>query len=272
MYHEFYFLKENPFSITSDPSFFFSSSQHSEAFSHLTYGIKERKGIIVIIGEIGTGKTTLCRTVLNHLNEQIKTALILNPKFSDLQLLQSIITDLGIENKYTDKFILVNALNNFLLKETSKGHNIAIIIDEAQNLEIDQLEQIRLLSNLETDKKKLLQIILVGQPELEEKLKLPLLRQLNQRVTIRFHLFPLKKHEIAEYIDHRLRIAMGSENSVHRLCFTDKAIDAIYKYTQGTPRMINILCDRTLLAGYVTKVFTIDDQIIHRCAKEVFNK
>ena len=272
MYEEFYHFKENPFNVTSDPVFFFLSSCHSQAFSHLTYGIEHRKGILLITGEVGTGKTTLCRTLLdkyrNHKEYNVKTALILNPSFLDQQLLQLILRDFGILGDFKNKFDLVNALNKFLLEETGKGNNIVLIIDEAQNLGVEELEQIRLLSNLETEKEKLLQIILIGQPELCEKLELASLRQLNQRITVRYHLLPLKREEIEKYINHRLRIASskGSDNSVR---FTNKAIDAIYESCEGTPRMVNIICERALLAGYTLETFIIDTKIINRCIKEV---
>jgi len=265
MYKEFYGLKENPFNVTSDPAFFFSSTRHSEAFSHLIYGVKERKGILVITGEIGTGKTTLCRTLLNRLDNTTKTAFILNPNFSELQLLQLIIKDLGIAPTYKNKASLVSSLNQFLLEETGQGHNVVLIIDEAQNLKEGQLEQIRLLSNLETEKEKLLQIILVGQPELGDKLKLSSLRQLNQRVTVRYHILPLAKSELEDYISHRLRVA-GSSN---KLTFTKEAIEEIYLYSGGTPRLINIICDRALLAGFVMETFTIDYGVIKKCIEEV---
>ncbi len=265
MYNDFYNLKENPFNITSDPSFFFPSIRHEEAFNHLSYGIQSRKGIIVITGEIGTGKTTLCRTLLNRLDDRIKTALILNPSFSDLQLLQMIINDLGIHCAKKSKLDLVGAITLFLVEESAKGNNVAVIIDECQNLNIRQLEQIRLLSNLETEKEKLLQIILVGQPELGEKLKNPALRQLTQRVTVRYHILPLGKDEIKHYINHRLKIA-GSKT---KLQFTAKAIEAIFTHSQGTPRVINTLCDRALLAGFVKETFSIDEQLIHDSAKEM---
>lgn len=269
MYETFYHLKENPFNITSDPDFFFSSTHHTEAFSHLLYGIKLRKGIIVITGEIGTGKTTLCRTLLNRLDRTVKTALVLNPSFSDLQLLQIILKDFGIEKKFFNKHQCINALNEFLLKETVQGHNVILIIDEAQNLGVRQLEQIRLLSNLETDKDKLLQIILVGQPELNEKLRLPELRQLNQRVTVRFHILPLQPSELPQYINHRLTVATSNGHGEKRLEFTHNALQTIYEYSKGTPRMINILCDRALLAGYNSETFCIDEAIIRQCAKEI---
>ena len=269
MYNEFYNFRENPFNVTSDPAFFFSSKRHAEAFSHLLYGITQRKGIIVVTGEIGTGKTTLCRTLLNSLDSRIKTAFILNPRFSDLQLLQMIVKDLGICGEFKSKFALISALNDFLIQETNIGNNVVIIIDEAQNLGVNQLEQVRLLSNLETEKEKLLQIVLVGQPELGQYLKLPKLRQLNQRVTVRYHIPPLDQKELESYIHHRLRIASENIQNRNRVCFTDKAIDAVYQHSYGTPRMINIICDRALLAGYVAETFTIDESIVHQCAQEV---
>ncbi len=264
MYKDFYKLKELPFNITSDPDFFFSSTRHEEAFDHLSYGISSRKGIIVITGEIGTGKTTLCRTLLNRLDKTVKTALILNPSFTDLQLLQMIVNDLEITCAKKTRLDLVGAITMFLLEQSAKGNNVAVIIDECQNLNIRQLEQIRLLSNLETEKEKLLQIILVGQPELNEKLKNPALRQLTQRVTVRYHILPLQREEIGRYIKHRLKIA-GANGSLH---FTPQAIETIYTISQGTPRVINVLCDRALLAGFTKETFTIDHSMIQESAKE----
>ncbi len=269
MYKDFYKFIDEPFNVTSDPTFFFSSSRHLEAFSHLIYGIQQRKGIIVITGEIGTGKTTLCRTLLNRLDSNVKTALILNPNFSESQLLQLVVKDLGIKGYFRNKLSLINALNEFLIEENNLSNNVVLIIDEAQNLNINQLEQIRLLSNLETEKTKLLQIILVGQPELLDKLKLSSLRQLNQRISVRYHILPLEKSEVPQYIHHRLKIASRSENGALPVRFTDKAIEAIHLFSKGTPRLINIVCDRALLFGYVNETKTIDDQIILKCAREV---
>src|ERR1700689_1322494 len=264
MYKDFYKFKESPFSTTSDPDFFFPSSRHEEAFSHLAYGINSRRGIVVITGEIGTGKTTLCRTLLNRLDKSVKTALILNPNFSDLQLLQMIINDLGISYVKKTKLDLVGAISLFLIDETAQGNNVVVIIDECQSLNVRQLEQIRLLSNLETEKEKLLQIILVGQPELSEKLKNPALRQLTQRVTVRYHILPLQKDEIERYINHRLKIA-GADP---RLQFTPQAIKTVYEFSNGTPRVINIICDRALLAGFARETFTIDHSLVQESAKE----
>ncbi len=277
MYKEFYGFYEEPFSITSDPDFFFPSQRHEEAFSHLVYGIQQRKGILVITGEIGPGKTTVCRTLLNRLRQNIKTALVLNPYFSELQLLQFIVKDLGIPGNFKSKLALISTLNNFLIEQTTLGNNVVLVIDEAQNLKTGQLEQIRLLSNLETEKEKLLQIILVGQPELHEKLKLPALRQLTQRIAVRYHMLPLDRPDVSRYIQHRLKVASRIQGSellskdqlpVH---FTDDAIESIYAYSQGTPRLINIICDRALLLGYVNASNVIDEQIIFKATREIGN-
>jgi len=267
VYKVFYELNEYPFNITSDPAFFFASKRHSEAFSHLIYGIEQRKGIITITGEIGTGKTTLCRTLINQLDQDIKTALILQPNFSELQLLQLIIHDLGIEGRLKNKYNLVLALNDFLLEEANLGHNVVVIIDEAQNLKPHQLEQVRLLSNMETEKEKLLQIVLVGQPELLEKLRLHSLRQINQRIAVRYHILPLDKQEVSDYIAHRLKVAGAPD----KLQFTAPALEEIFVHSRGTPRLVNIICDRSLLAGFVAETFTIDDTIIKKCVAEVIN-
>lgn len=269
MYTEYYNLTEYPFNITADPNFFYASARHADAYANVEYGIRQRKGIMVITGEIGTGKTTLIRTVMAYMEANVKTAMVLNPNFSDTQLLQIILADLGIRNKSTDKFELVNWLNEYLIEETQAGNNVVIIIDEAQNLSVEQLENIRLLSNLETTKEKLLQIILVGQPELNDKLRLHELRQLNQRVSVRFHVVPLSKQETTEYILRRLEIA--SIDNKPKVTITDAGYDAIFRHTRGTPRMINVLCDRALLAGFVAGIKVLDKDLIDQCAEEVFS-
>lgn len=269
MYREYYQFRELPFNITADPDFFFSSSKHADAFENLKFGVNQRKGIIVVTGEIGTGKTTLIRTFLARSQPNIKTALILNPNVSDTELLKFMIRDFGISVKNSSKYSLINALNEFLLQETMRGNNAVIIIDEAQNLSIRAMESIRLLSTLETTKEKLLQVILVGQPELYNKLKLPALRQLNQRISVRFHLQPLTRPEVQLYVLHRLGIAsIGPESTVR---FTEDAISAIYEHSHGSPRMINILCDRALLAGFIKEAFVIDRDLVNCCAEEVFS-
>ncbi len=269
MYQEYYQLKENPFNVTADPSFFFWSSVHADALANLIYGIEERKGISLVTGEIGTGKTTVCRMLLRKLNTRTKTALILNPRFSDIELLRVILKDLGLSSNYQTKFELINTLNDFLINESNNHNNVVIVIDEAQNLGINELEQIRLLSNLETEKQKLLQIVLVGQPELSAKLKQPELRQLNQRIIVRVHLKPLTSTELKDYIVHRLDLAR-SHYAQPGVEFSTAAVDAIFYHTRGTPRMVNILCDRALLAGYVREATAINEELINQCAQEVF--
>lgn len=265
MYCQFYNLKERPFNVTSDPAFFLLSRQHKEALSYLLYGVTQRKGILVITGEIGTGKTTLCRFFLNQLPKNVKTAFILNPYFSEIQLLEAIINDFGLKVKNKSRLSFVWELNRFLLSESEEGNNVVLIIDEAQNLRPQALEQIRLLSNLETEKDKLIQIVLMGQPELNRKLDLYDLRQLQQRIMVRYHIAPLEEDELSKYINHRLNIA-GSNGNIK---FTDEALKAISDFSCGVPRLINIICDRALLAGFVTETKTIDLDIINKCINEL---
>jgi len=265
MYCQYYGLKERPFNVTSDPSFFFSSKKHKEAISHLLYGVSERKGIIVLTGEIGTGKTTICRFFLNQIGKNIKSAFILNPHFSEVQLLESIVRDFGIAPRKDSKLGMIWELNNFLLKESEAGNNIVLIIDEAQNLKAAILEQLRLLSNLETEKDKLLQVILVGQPELNQKLNLYDLRQLRQRIMVRYHIGPLDQDEIKGYINHRLEIAKPQK----KVEFSDEAVNMIWRFSLGTPRLINMICDRALLAGFVAETCRIDGHILRECADEL---
>ena len=288
MYCRYYGLKERPFNVTSDPAFFFSSKKHKEALSHLLYGVSQRKGIIVLTGEIGTGKTTICRFFLNQVSKNVKTAFILNPTFSEIQLLESIVKDFGITLHKKTKLDMVLELNNFLLRESNAGNNLVLIIDEAQNLKPNLLEQIRLLSNLETEKDKLLQVILVGQPELNARLNLYDLRQLRQRIMVKYHITPLDNDEIKNYISYRLEIAMPqsdtclpnparqhftSHNQNHKaqgkIEFSNEAIDLISRFSGGTPRLINIICDRALLAGFVSETSHIDFNIIKRCMEEL---
>ncbi|MBF0123040.1 MAG: AAA family ATPase [Candidatus Omnitrophica bacterium] len=219
-------------------------------------------------GEVGTGKTTLCRILLNKIDKNIKTAFILNPSFSQIQLLQLITKDLGIACRKNSKLDLITSLNQFLIDETIRGHNVAVIVDEAQNLNTLQLEQIRLLSNLETEKEKLLQIILVGQPELLDKLKKPALRQVNSRIGVRYHIQPLEKSEVKDYIYHRIQVAGGTQE----ITFTKEALESVFSFSGGTPRLINILCEHALLAGFVNETHSIDEEIIKKCAKEALGQ
>lgn len=229
------------------------------------YGVTQRKGILAITGEIGTGKTTLCRFFLNQLPKNVKTAFILNPYFSEIQLLEAIINDFGLKVRNKSRLSFVWELNRFLLSESESGNNVVLIIDEAQNLKPSALEQVRLLSNLETEKDKLMQIVLIGQPELNRKLDLYDLRQLQQRIMVRYHIIPLEENELNDYITHRLNIA-GSDESIK---FTEETLKIISDFSCGIPRLINIICDRALLAGFVAETKTIDPDIINNCIKEL---
>jgi len=223
---------------------------------------------MTVTGEIGTGKTTLCRSLLRQLDKSVKTAVILNPYFSDVQLLELIVQDFGIKITKRSRLHIVNELNAFLIRESAQNNNAVIIIDEAQNLTVRQLEQIRLLSNLETDKEKLLQIILIGQPELREKLNLHQLRQIKQRVMVDYHIEPLDQDELTQYIRHRLSIATQS-HSVKKLSFNDTAVASIFAFSQGVPRLINLICERALLLSFVQEKNTITETIIANCINDI---
>ncbi len=265
MYREFYGLNEVPFNVTSDPSFLYLSPTHQEALDHLRYGIEHRKGFLALTGEIGAGKTTLCRALINHLDAKVKVALILNSVLPEVQLLEAIVEDFGITVEKRTKGSLIKKVNQFLLQQLSLGHNAVLIIDEAQNMRFPALETIRMLSNLETEKEKLLQIVLVGQPQLRDKLNAPELVQLKQRIAIRFHIRALNEAEVADYIKHRLEVA-GSRGKVG---FSPDAIKAIYDHTGGVPRLINILADKALLRGFVKEVFTLDRLLVQECIREL---
>lgn len=264
MYLEFYGLTTAPFNITSNPEFFFESTSHKEALAALLYGIKEKKGIILITGEVGTGKTTLCKAILNKLSPNFRTSLILNPYFSQVQLLRAIVEDFGLTPKNNNRLDIVKELNQFLLQINLEGGTAVLIIDEAQDLNANQLEQIRLLSNLETIQHKLLQIVLVGQPELEEKLQRPNLRQIRQRIFVKYKLKPLTQEEVINYINFRLEKA-GKSN----IDISPSAYKLIYEFSLGIPRLINMLCDRALLCGFVQEKRMIDEEILKLSIEEL---
>lgn len=253
MYLSFFQLHEHPFSITPDPKYLYFAARHREAFDHLLFGITHRKGFIELTGEVGCGKSTICRAVLAHLGGQIRSALILNPCLNGPQLLRAVLADFGLRSPRNDRLSQLQTLNAFLLEQATAGVNVVLVIDEAQDLSMRTMEQVRLLSNLETVQHKLIQIVLSGQPELKERLEAPELRQLRQRITVRFHIPPLEPEVIAAYIDHRLRTA-GAPPAVR---FDDAAITAVQRYARGIPRMVNAVCDYALLAG-----FTLDTQLI----------
>jgi general secretion pathway protein A len=247
MYQDFYGLEAPPFNITPDPRFLFFSRRHRQAFEHILYGISERRGFIQITGEVGAGKSTLCRKVLDELRDGYETALILNPVMTPIQLMRAILRELDLDDSGNDRIRLVERLNAFLLERAHAGVIVALFIDEAQDMSDDLLEQVRLLSNLETDQHKLLQIVLIGQPELRDRIERPELRQLRQRITVRFHLGSINRQETAAYVQHRLLIA-GSNG---RPEFSRAAMRAVHGYSRGIPRLINAVCDKTLLCGYV---------------------
>lgn len=246
MYLDFYGLKEQPFNITPDPRFLVYTPGHREAFDNLLYGINSRKGFIKMVGEVGTGKTTLCRAVLRTLPDNVESALILNPAMDEVQLISAIMQDLGIPVFCNDRMRLINLLNAYLLDQNSSGRNVVVVIDEAQNLPAAVMEQIRLLSNLETDQDKLMQIVMVGQPELETRLACRDLRQLRQRIMVSSRLKPLDRKETEYYINHRLKVAGGGDD----IGFNSAAINLIFKKTRGLPRLVNKICDLALLSGY----------------------
>ncbi len=266
MYPEYFGLSEPSFSITPDPHYLFLSTRHREALAHLLYGTGESGGFVQLTGEVGTGKTTICRAFLEQVPDKIDIALILNPALSKIELLQSVCEEFGIKLKAAQNSSkqLVDQLNQYLLAAHADGRRAVLIIDEAQNLNRDVLEQIRLLTNLETAKNKLLQIFLIGQPELRNMLKREDLRQLAQRITARYHLTPLDARETNDYIQHRLAVA-----GVERKIFTDKAVKQIYRLSGGVPRLINILCDRALLGAYATHRHMVDKQIVRKAAQEL---
>lgn len=265
MYLQFFGLKEKPFNVTSDPNFLFLSRIHKEAFAHLLYGIKERKGFLEITGEIGAGKTTLCRALLNHLDKNTKSAFIFNSTLPELQLFQAILEDFGVTVEKKNKVSLLKQLNDFLIGELSKNNNVILIIDEAQNLKPHILEEIRMLSNLETEKDKPFQIILVGQPELKKKLDSSSLKQLKQRISVRFHITPLEEDEVSRYIYHRLTVA-GSDGEIY---FPRDSMDLVYKFSGGIPRLINMVCDKALLAAYVMETRHISPSLVERGIHEI---
>ena len=272
MYEEFYGFTEKPFSLTPDPKYLYRSESHANAFELLQYAIRRREGFVVVTGDIGTGKTTLCRAILDQLDRRTFTALVLNPFISEEDLLRLILQDFGVVSREeikrgrlagVTKQELINTLNDFLLSLLPLGGGALLIIDEAQNLPLQVLEQIRLLSNLETDKEKLLQIMLVGQLNLRDLLRTPALRQLDQRVSIRYQLRPLTTEETGAYVAHRLTVAGGGS----AVGFAPGALREVFRYTGGIPRLINLLCDRALLAGYSARATRVTDGMVEQAAR-----
>lgn len=269
MYNEYFGFKESPFSIAPDPRYLYMTAQHREALAHLVYGLNSEGGCILLTGEVGTGKTTICRCLLEQIPDQANVALLLNPKVSELELLETICDELHISypdsnnsaKAYTDR------IYDFLIESNRKNEKTVLIIDEGQNLDSKVLEQLRLLTNLETDQRKLLQIIILGQPELLDVLAKTEMRQLAQRITARFHLQPLTRSEVKAYVSHRLAIA-----GQHIQLFPENSIKLLYKLSNGIPRLINIICDRALLGAYVENQYVVNTPIIKKAATEVFGE
>ncbi|MGI9271133.1 MAG: AAA family ATPase [Woeseiaceae bacterium] len=267
MYTSFFGLNEKPFSITPDPRYLYMSERHGEALAHLVYGVTESGGFVQLTGEVGTGKTTLCRTLLlNRMPTNADVAVVLNPQLSALEFLEAICEELGISVPQPKDSIkaLIDALNRHLLDAHAEGRRTILVVDEAQNLAPEVLEEVRLLTNLETSKQKLLQIILIGQPELRELLSRNDLRQLAQRITGRYHLEPLTREETDQYIEHRLKVA-GALGEV----FDSGAKRAVFKISQGIPRLINVICDRALLGAYSQGRRQVNTRLVRRAAAEI---
>ncbi len=268
MYKKFFGLKENPFKLVPNPSYLFLSKSHEEALAHLNYAVSNEDGFAKITGEVGTGKTTLCRAFLEYLDEKTEAAYIFNPKLTSLQLLKTVNQEFGIPSEADNTKDLIDILNTFLMARKARGKKVILLIDEAQNLSKDVLEQLRLLSNLETNQSKLLQIILVGQPELDLLLDSPGLRQLKQRISVSCRLLPLTMRETGAYIRHRISVA-SRKPSIH---FPRGAVRNIYKFSNGIPRLVNIACDRTLLTAFSLGQNRLTGGIAHSAIRDLVSK
>jgi general secretion pathway protein A len=260
MYTQFYNLKSKPFTLLPDPEYLFLSQKHKTALVYLEYGLMNQAGFIVITGEIGIGKTTLIKYFLNKMADANRVAYLFNTNITPEQFLTSIAQEFDIQTSAVDKAQLISAINQFLINEYASGHKVVLIVDEAQNLSFQTLEEIRMLSNLQTEKDYLLQIILIGQPYLRDKLRHPQLRQFSQRVTVNYHLVPLDLEETKNYIHHRLSVAQAQDIDL----FTDSAIHVIFQSSQGIPRIINILCDACLVYGFAEELKGIDEKIVEK--------
>ena len=267
MYRAYFGLKENPFSIVPDPHYFFMSEGHREALAHFVYGIRSDGGFVLLTGEVGTGKTTVCRCLIEQMRENVEIAIILNPRLTVEELLATICDEFGISCTEGAGSIkrLVSRINDYLLDLHSKGKRAILILEEAQNLSLEVLEQIRLLTNLETNQRKLLQIIMIGQPELKEMLSRPELRQISQRITARYHLGPLLKEELRPYIDHRLSVAGLTRGRL----FPDATLRRLFRLTGGVPRLINVICDRALTGAFTQGKELVDPKTLTTAALEV---
>ena len=268
MYSDYFNLRELPFSIAPNPKYLYMSAQHQEALAHLLFGLQQDGGFVVLTGEVGTGKTTICKRLFEQLPNEVEIAFILNPCLNEIDLIETICQEFKIKIAKDIKLKdLLDKLNNYLLACHSKNKKPILLIDEAQNLSTALLEQLRLLTNLETNEKKLLQIILLGQPELAEKMSRKALRQFNQRITARYHLAELNESESRNYITHRLSVA-----GCHEALFSKQATKKIFQESEGIPRLINLLCDRALLGCYTQGRFTVTKQMVEKSSEEIKGK
>src|SRR5215468_851333 len=265
MYTELYGLGAKPLSLTPDPRFLLLSASHREALAHVLYGIEQGEGFISVTGEVGTGKTTLCWTLLERLGADTEVAFVFNPTLSGEELLRAISVEFGLPCEGLTRVQLGDQLNRFLLEQRRAARRVLLIVDEAQNLQPQTLEEIRLLSNLETATSKLIQILLFGQPELDAKLDSRELRQLRQRISVRWGLQALGPDETREYVRHRLRMASGGKSDI----FEDAALREVHRRSGGIPRIVNLICDRSLLAGYAAGQSRIRAELVTRAAREV---
>jgi general secretion pathway protein A len=266
MYESFFNLKENPFGTTPDPRFLYKSKAHREALAYLAYGIFRKKGFLAVTGEVGIGKTTIIRAFIQTFHPCLDVAFILNTRVDFRELLYMLLTDFGAKIGNDSKVAMLSTLNEFLIKRFAHNQNPLLIIDEAQNLTPEVLEELRMLSNLETDMQKLIQIVLIGQQELNHMLRREDMRQLRQRIPGIFHMQFLSREEVFSYIRYRLGVA-GLQNG--QLTFSEPAVDAIHRYSSGIPRLINMLCDRVLLRGYLQKSHVVESDMVEASITEL---
>jgi general secretion pathway protein A len=267
MYEDYFGLSRKPFSIVPDPRFFYQSAGHREALAHLLYGLNNEGGFVLLTGDVGTGKTTACRRLLEHLPEDLEVAFILNPKLNVEELLTAICVEfeISIPQGQLSNWLLVSRINDYLLDLHARGRRAVLILEEAQNLEPEVLEQIRLLTNLETNERKLLQVIMIGQPELIQTLAQPRFIQLSQRITARYHLGPLSREEVSQYVRYRLSVA-GKD---HDRLFPASTLKKLFRLSRGVPRLINVICDRALLGTFVQSKDRVDKKTVKKAAREV---
>ncbi len=267
MYRKYYALSEKPFNLTPDPDFLYLSRNHKEALAHLTYGVESRSGFVMVTGEVGAGKTTLLRTLIRSLGDSVVLSQVTNTRVSYKELLELILEDYGVNPRGLNKTALISTLNEFLLERYREGRSCVVIVDEAQNLTVPTLEGLRMLSNLETEKSKLVHVILSGQPGLRDLIDSPDLEQLRQRITVRYHLGPLSVEEVGEYIDHRIgKVAQDPERAPR---FPEAVLPIIHRTTGGIPRLVNVLCDAALLHGYVEEQRVLGPTIVNEVADQI---